>query len=100
MLEATQIEIIRFCFGFLVSKDSLSFLSDFRHNITVQQETPMYNFGKHLQRLPSSPDSPPASPSFVPRLRAIACEYRLAKLQTALKIVVFFCPNGISNLTE
>ncbi|XP_013392765.1 uncharacterized protein LOC106164541 isoform X2 [Lingula anatina] len=38
--------------------------SDFRHNITVQQETP--------SRKPSSPDSPPQSPVFPPRLRAIA----------------------------
>ncbi len=39
----------------------------------------MYSFAKHLQRLPSSPDSPPASPSFPPRLRAIACELQSLK---------------------
>ena len=49
-----------------------AYLVDFRHNITVTQEQPFY-LEKHLRRLPSSPDSPPASPSFPPRLRAIAC---------------------------
>ncbi|XP_074645915.1 mitogen-activated protein kinase kinase kinase 10-like [Tubulanus polymorphus] len=47
---------------------SISTPSDFRHNITVQQETPPYN---KAAGLPSSPDTPPASPGY-PRLRAIA----------------------------
>lgn len=37
-------------------------LADFRHKMTVMQERP-------------SPDSPPTSPSYVPRLKAIACEF-------------------------
>ncbi|XP_064621330.1 mitogen-activated protein kinase kinase kinase 10-like isoform X2 [Lineus longissimus] len=49
---------------------SISEPSDFRHNITVQQETAPYA-AKGGTHLPSSPDSPPASPAY-PRLRAIA----------------------------
>ncbi|CAH1791935.1 unnamed protein product, partial [Owenia fusiformis] len=44
--------------------------SDFRHNITVQSETPT----AHSKRVPSTPETPPppGSPGFPPRLRAIA----------------------------
>ena len=52
-------------------------VSDFRHNITVQKEDNM----RHAHRFPSSPDSPPASPSFPPRLRAIACKSSFAPVQ-------------------
>ncbi|KAK2158893.1 hypothetical protein LSH36_162g07003 [Paralvinella palmiformis] len=45
---------------------------DFRHNITVQHELPLDNL-RHIKRMPSSPDTPPASPGFpAARLRAIA----------------------------
>lgn len=47
--------------------------TDFRHNITVQkEETSPYH-----DRI-TSPESPvPQSPNHPPRLRAIACKYRI-----------------------
>ncbi|ELU16304.1 hypothetical protein CAPTEDRAFT_32270, partial [Capitella teleta] len=65
--------------------------SDFRHNITVQQE--QYDNVRSSKRRPSSPDSPPSSPGF-PRLRAIACERFSLVLNSWLNVVLSADPVG------
>ncbi|KAG0431582.1 hypothetical protein HPB47_021636 [Ixodes persulcatus] len=64
----------------LKSGAQISMPSDFRHNITVQH-TPTHGGELKALRMPSSPESPPASPN-LPRLRAYALPADGAKGKT------------------